>query len=303
MNVPDNHPDEVWASTLPIHIQDLSPTHWAELIRAKALLESPSLPIRLSNLIGSPIEKAIQLMPAQWNATIQKATHKALTTALTVAVRTLARNRPSSYGSERLHKILVGTSGAVGGAFGLAALAIELPISTTLMLRAIADIARSEQHDLESIDVQIACMEVFALGGSTGSDDAAENAYWAVRAALAKTIAETAGHFVRRGVVDKSAPVIMRFISAIAARFGVVVSEQVAAKAVPVLGAAAGSAINILFMSHFQQMARGHFIVKRLERHYGIERVRDAYQSLAISPQTERINPCCGNADSPEPPQ
>lgn len=235
-------------------------------------------------------------MPAQWNTTIQKATQKALTTALTIAVRTLARNTSSSQASERLHKILVGTSGAIGGAFGLASLAVELPISTTLMLRAIADIARSEQHDLHCVDVQLACMEVFALGGSTEADDAAENAYWAVRAALAKTIAETAGHFVRRGMVDKSAPVIMRFISALAGRFGVVVSEQVAAKAVPVLGAATGSAINILFMSHFQQMARGHFMIKRLESHYGTLRVREAYQSLAIPGTKEEVNPCCDSA-------
>ena len=36
-----------------------------------------------------------------------------------------------------LHKALVTTSGAVGGSFGLAALPIELPISTIIMLRSI----------------------------------------------------------------------------------------------------------------------------------------------------------------------
>jgi hypothetical protein len=42
----------------------------------------------------------------------------------------------------------VATTGGVGGLFGLPALAIELPISTTIMLRSIADIARSEDEDI-----------------------------------------------------------------------------------------------------------------------------------------------------------
>jgi hypothetical protein len=42
-----------------------------------------------------------------------------------------------------LHKALAAASGAVGGGFGLAALPVELPISTIIMLRSIGDIARS----------------------------------------------------------------------------------------------------------------------------------------------------------------
>jgi hypothetical protein len=59
-----------------------------------------------------------------------------------------------------------------------------------------------------------------------------------------------------------------------------VVSEQVAAKAVPVVGAVGGSIVNVLFMNHFQDMARGHFIVKRLEAKYGPETVKGVYLAL-----------------------
>ena len=41
-------------------------------------------------------------------------------------------------------------SGAAGGAFGLATLPLELPVSTVIMLRSIADIAISEGEDLSS---------------------------------------------------------------------------------------------------------------------------------------------------------
>ena len=86
----------------------------------------------------------------------------------------------------------------------------------------------------------------------------------------------------QKGLVDKGAPALVRFISAIAARFGVVVSEKIAAMAVPVVGAAGGAAVNALFMKHFQEMARGHFIVRRLEREYDPDLVRREYNALEL---------------------
>jgi hypothetical protein len=40
---------------------------------------------------------------------------------------------------------------------------------------------------------------------------------------------------------------------------------------------------NLLFIDHFQDVARGHFIVRRLERAYGAETVRAA--DLGLSPE------------------
>ena len=74
---------------------------------------------------------------------------------------------------------------------------------------------------------------------------------------------------------------MVRLLSAIAARFGIVVSEEAAAKAIPIVGAASGSIINVLFINHFQDMARGHFIVRRLERKYGTDMVREEYLRMA----------------------
>ena len=47
---------------------------------------------------------------------------------------------------------------------GLAALAVELPVSATIMLRSIADIARSGRN-LKLADVRLECVQVLALGG------------------------------------------------------------------------------------------------------------------------------------------
>ena len=78
---------------------------------------------------------------------------------------------------------------------------------------------------------------------------------------------------------------VARLISQIAARFGIVVSEKVAAQAAPILGAIGGAAVNAAFADHFQTLARGHFIVRRLERQHGAGVVAFEYQRL----QGERV--------------
>ena len=55
---------------------------------------------------------------------------------------------------------------------------------------------------------------------------------------------------------------------------------KLSAQAVPVLGAAAGAAINISFLEHFRNVARAHFTVRRLERAHGPATVREAYEAL-----------------------
>src|SRR6201999_3525862 len=120
--------------------------------------------------------------------------------------------------SQFLHRMLATASGAAGGTFGLAALPVELPVSTVIMLRSIADIARSEGEDLADPETALACVEVFALGGRAGSTDASESGYFAVRSMLAKTISEAARFIAERGVIREGAPVLLKFVTQVAAR-------------------------------------------------------------------------------------
>ena len=72
-------------------------------------------------------------------------------------------------------------------------------------------------------------------------------------------------------------------IAQVASRFSINVSQKVAAQAVPVVGAVGGAVINTLFIDHFQDMARGHFVVRRLERRYGAEAVEKVYKEFGES--------------------
>ena len=118
------------------------------------------------------------------------------------------------------------------------------------------------------------------MGGSSRSDDAADSGYFAVRAALAGAVNEAARYVAKKTVVEDGAPVIVRLLAQIASRFDAVVAEKVVAQGVPVVGALGGVAVNVLFIDHFQDMARGHFVVRRLERAYGQAEVKKKYQEI-----------------------
>ena len=245
---------------------------------AVGLLENTSLAARLTEIVGKPIA-LVAVLPHNAAGAIAAATTAGLNAALKVALRTM-QNRPES-ASRLLHKALATVSGALGGSLGLVTAPLELPISTIIMLRSIADIARSEGENLADADAALSCVQVFALGARSGAVDQAESGYFVVRSLLAKSITEAARFVTERGIVEEGAPVLVRFIAQIASRFGVVVSEKLAAQALPIVGALGGAAVNYAFIDHYQDVARGHFTIRRLERAYGKEAVRKAYERFA----------------------
>ena len=262
----------------------MSPEDEAALREAVSTLERTSFAGRLADVIGRQIDFAGKLVPRAISGAVAKAVTLALKAAMRVALTGLAKRPATKFAvSDRrhLHRALVTASGAVGGAFGLITLPVELPVSTTLILRSIAEIARAEGEDLQDPEAALACLEVFALGGQPGTSDLVEGGYFALRGLPAKSVSEAARHIALRGIGGETAPILLRLMSQIAARFGMVVSQKVAAQALPVLGAVGGAAVNLAFVQHFQALARGHFIVRRLERAYGQAAVRAAYQRIA----------------------
>jgi hypothetical protein len=257
----------------------LAPHHDQDLRYAVAVLEKTSFMVRLSHRTGQPVEKLIARLPEGMSRRLQRVVQASVSRLLDLSIKTMRQQHPPK-ASLRLHKVAGGVSGAIGGAFGLSALAAELPLSTAIILRSIADIARSEGEDMGTVESRLACLAVFALGGRRDADGGADTGYYAVRATLTKALGEAARHIASRGLAEKGAPVMVRFIAKIASRLGPLVTEKVAAQAVPMIGALGGAAINLLFMNHFQETARGHFIVRRLERIYGKEVVQRAYRDL-----------------------
>jgi hypothetical protein len=259
----------------------ISETDKKELQEARNLLEDPGFAIKITNLIGMPIEKGIEKLPKRWSDKIGEMTKAALFKASEAAIFTI-KDIPGEKSSNPWHKLGVMAIGGVGGLFGIAALAVELPISTTIMLRSIAEIARSQGESVKSIETKLACLEVFALGGKSRSSKSAESGYYAVRALLAKSISEAAEFVAKKGIIEEGAPVLVKLIAKISQRFGIQITEKVAAQALPAIGAIGGAIINTIFIDHFQDVAKGHFIVRKLERIYGKETVKKLYEELPL---------------------
>ncbi|MBW7995941.1 MAG: EcsC family protein [Candidatus Glassbacteria bacterium] len=247
-----------------------------DLVRAKKLLESTSFAVKLSDALGSTIEKGFEFLPDKWTEAMQKVIRSSLERAFKLTVRTL-NNRPKTVSSDKLHKLAIVSTGAAGGFFGLAALTVELPVSTIIIMRSILDIARNEGEAIKTIETRLACLEVFALGGGTDEDHSTQTGYFAIRAILAKEISGIIENISERLVAKGVTPQIGRFLSQIGTRYGVMVSNKIAAQTIPVAGALGGAAINTIFINHFQAMARGHFIIRRLERKHGKEEIERLY--------------------------
>lgn len=261
------------------HSGTLTASEISDLRAAKTLLENPGLAAKVSDFIGGPFEKGLKALPTSVSDAVNVTARKSIEKALDVALITMDRGGRLP-ASNWWHKFAVGATGAAGGAFGLPALAIELPLSTTIMLRSIADIARSEGEDLCCPEAKLQCIQVLALGGKSKNDDGTDAGYFAARTALARAVSDAAKHLVGKGLSKNSAPAIVRLITQVASRFSIVVSEKVAVQAVPIVGAFGGAAINTLFIDHFQDMGRGHFTVRRLERFHGQDKVRHLYDLL-----------------------
>jgi hypothetical protein len=264
----------------------LPPSHRQALQRAVMNLENPDFAARLADYAGRPITRAMQLMPKTASDRINKVVETAILKSLNIAIRSIKPHskRPPSH---RAASVLAGVSGGISGFFGIAALPIELPLTTTLMLRSIADIARHHGEDLSTLEARLACVEVFALG-APGTGRRADFGYYASRTLISRLTADATGIFLERGVAKVSAPVVSSLVTEIATRFGVIVTERSAASAVPVIGAVGGATVNVLFMNHFQRVARGHFAIRSLERQYGPSVVRALYNAHAARNKSGR---------------
>lgn len=274
----ENPGQEITVAQLPDHVLD-------QVREAKEILEHRGMADRLTELVGTPITASLKLLPDGAERVVYSAVDKALEKALDVAVSSLGKNQGQASSPTLLsHKMLAGLAGAAGGALGGLTIAAELPVSTILILRSVADIAQSQGEDLKNIESRLACLSVFALdpGKKEEIKDDTEIGYLAVRIAMNSQIKNASEYVAKHGLANRAAPPLVQLLSTISKRFGVVVSEKLAAQAIPVIGAVGGALINTYFIDHYQDIARAHFTIRRLEREYGSTLVKQAYQGIQI---------------------
>lgn len=260
----------------------LSPEDEFTLRTAKHKMENIGRAMEGLNKMGSFIDGRIRLLPSKQQKWLQQVSFKVLEKVVATNLLSMKSDKVETPPLNATYKAMVTSSGIIGGAFGATAFAIDLGLTTKFMMRSIMDIARSEGEDLTTLDTQLACLQVFALGGKTKHDESLDTGYFATRLALNAAVKGSTSKLVEGLLVGASAP-MLRILGMVASRFSIQVSEKFVAQAVPVVGAIGGGAINLAFIRHFQSMAQAHFSIRRLERQYGQETIQEAYEAEKVS--------------------
>jgi hypothetical protein len=239
--------------------------------------QAGGLLMRAVNMVGTSVEDGLKLLPGPVRAQLDRAAQAALLRSYHAA----AASREEGWGArlgafgplaarlrgDRAHKALAAASGAVGGLGGLPTAALELPVATTIIFRAVQGVAEAHGEDPASAETRAECLRVFGSGGPTGADDAVNTSFLGARLSL-------------------TGPAIHRLVARIAPRFAAVFGQKLASGAVPLVGAVAGAGTNWAFIDYYVEMAHVHFGLRRLARSHGEEAVRDEFlrATLALAP-------------------
>ena len=267
--------------------ESLEPADRAKLAHAVTLLEKNSFVMMLARVAGRPVNSIVASLPHFVGETILNASKSAILQCLRIALKPSKPRSLLAFTGN--HPMLVsGVAGAVGGFAGVAALAVELPVTTVAMFQSIIKIAAAEGEDLSRPEVRLACLEVFALSTDGRGPATLKSGYYAARDSLAKSTDEATSYVLRRSTSLEVGPALVGAVSAIAPRFGLLVSQELAAAAIPIIGAATGGSLNIAFVQHFNNIARGHFAVRSLERKYGNTRVREEFERIRAASEKSR---------------
>lgn len=261
-------------------------------------LENPSLVTRVTDYLGKPLQKGMEKLPESVQTKIGTASEKALRKSLEFAHTTLHAPEEKevcleslkieSYHARLAHNLATATTGAMGGFFGELGFLVELPISTTLIMRSI--LAQGQSYgSLSKEELITNSLYIFSLGSSKSkADDEMDTAYYTSRFAMDHAIKKAAEYLALHGhratlrnAEAGTAPLLFELISKVAKRFNITISEKMLAKSVPVIGAVGGASINYAFTNFFTLSAKYHFGIIYLEKKYGKEMVEEQYSLLA----------------------
>ncbi|WP_108816406.1 EcsC family protein [Loktanella sp. Alg231-35] len=221
------------------------------------------------NFVGGQVEDGLKLLPASARDQIDDLARAALRQSFDVAQKSRG-GLGQNIGSDRVHKLLGTLSGALGGLGGLPTALAELPVATTVIFRAVHHVAVEHGEDPDAAETRMECLAVFGAGGPGAEDDGVDTAFIGARLSISGAAVN--------GLISKVAP-----------RFAAVLSQKLAAQAVPVLGAAAGAGTNYAFVDYYVAMAHVHFGLRKLARTHGEKAVTDHFHKVLAAgnlPQT-----------------
>lgn len=217
----------------------------------------------LINRFGGGVEKQLALLPAGLRTELERVTVAAL-----MAAHGVAGMGGEAQGRGTMLAALA--SGAAGGAGGIVTSLAELPVTITVILRAIRAEAVNAGFDPEEPGIRAACLEVFAAGSPLAADDGVNTSFLSARMTV-------------------TGPALQKVIATVAPRLAAALGQKLAAQAVPVLGAISGAALNAAFLRHYREVARIRFQLMRLSVQHGAETVLAQFSAAVEPPRLTKM--------------
>lgn len=215
---------------------------------ARRYLDAGGLGMELMAIVGDSAEGLISRLPDFVRSRLDRITRAALNRAFGAAA---GSRRVLGDRGEWFNRMASTVSGAAGGVGGLPGALIELPVTVTLLVRAMLDIAAEHGLDPDSDEVRLECLRIFAAAGPMSDDDATDLGLLAARLSV-------------------TGQTVQGLISRVAPRLSVSLGQKLAAQAAPIFGAVVGASINYTFARYYQELARVHFGIMRLSHETGL---------------------------------
>ena len=155
------------------------PSVLAEIDRlAQRYVAARGLGMEILDRVGDGGEQLMKMVPAFLRTRLDKAVAAALrrTFAAASASRRVMGNR-----GDWFNRLGTTAAGALGGAAGIAGTMIELPVTVTILQRAILEIADEHGLDTDSDEIRAEALRIFATGGPLEEDDSTDTALLASR--------------------------------------------------------------------------------------------------------------------------
>lgn len=231
---------------------------------AKRADEAHGALMKLVAFAGSKAENMIEALPDAVKDAIEAVTSSALELAYQGAQATGESRLAPDIGRHG-HAVASVVTGAAGGFAGLSSAVVELPVTVGIIFAAIQKVARTHGFDPRDETVRRECLLVFASGDPDDVDDDGLNTSF----------------FMSRVLVNGAT--VHGLIASVAPRLAAVLTQKLAAQALPVLGSVAGAGVNFAFTRYYQELADIRFALRRLARDHGEEVVRLSFRSAGAN--------------------
>ena len=208
----------------------------------------------LMNRIGGSLEAQLALLPKGVRTQLEAVTVSALSRAMDVAAYA---DKAPDFGPRGPMAAAI-ASGAAGGVGGLATALAELPVTITIILHSIRQVAATHGFDPETPAIRAECLAVFGAGSPLGGDDGVNTSFVGARLAV-------------------TGPALQALIAKVAPRLAAALGPKLVAQSVPLLGAVAGAGLNAAYIAYYREIAEIRFGLLRLAERHGVDTVMAAF--------------------------